>query len=115
MKFSYDAYESALIDKQDIFLYFCSDQDPICLVEKPDIIDAFDMFAQEGTYPNLTGFVLDFQNDQVDADEKSVIDLFSVEKQHTKIIVVGGEEIVRATDAWTLRRFEEALENALSD
>lgn len=110
-EFSKERYEEALDDEKIIFLYFCSHQDPICDVEQPDIEDGFDKL----TDTRVVGFRVDFLNDAASDTEEELAESFTIEKQRTKLILVDGEEEVRATDAWTTLRFVEAVEAVLED
>ena len=90
-------YEQAVSDKSVIVLYFCSDEDPICQVESPDIAEGFDKL----TVSNVVGFQIDYQQETMSA--------------YTKLVLVDGEEVLRSSEAWTTPRFVEAVEKVVND
>src|SRR3989344_332960 len=65
-------YRKALVEKDIILLYFCSEKDPICAVETPDIRDGLEDLKDNA----ITGFYIDFKNEQVESDEKDLAERY---------------------------------------
>jgi len=98
-------YEQAISDENIIVLYFCSDADPICQVESPDIAEGFDKL----TVSNVVGFQIDYNQETMSEYEKNLVETFDIDTQHTKLVLVDGEEALRSSEAWTTPRFVEAI------
>ncbi|MBI4137522.1 hypothetical protein HY469_05675 [Candidatus Roizmanbacteria bacterium] len=104
-------YEEALSNGSIIVLYFCSDTDPICQVESPDIAEGFDKL----TVSNVVGFHIPYGEEIMTAYEKELVTSFEIDSQHNKLVLVDGEEVLRSTDAWTTPRFVEAITKLVSE
>ncbi|MCR4264293.1 MAG: hypothetical protein NUV98_06270 [Candidatus Roizmanbacteria bacterium] len=104
-------YEQALADEQVLVLYFCSAEDPICQVESPDIAEGFDKL----TVSNVVGFQIDYNQETMSEYEKNLVETFDIDTQHTKLVLVDGEEALRSSEAWTTPRFVEAIGKVVND
>lgn len=109
--FSSELYEEALADGKVIVLYFCSDVDPICMVEAPDIAEGFDKL----TITNVVGFYVHNKQEILTDYEKELVRKFDIDSPHTKVVLVDGDVELQSSEAWSTPRFVEAVSEVVTN
>lgn len=94
-------YETALPTDKLIVLYFYANWCPICREEFPKMQAAFN----ELTTDQVIGFRVNYNDDETDADEKSLAREFGVAYQHTKVFLKNGSRVLKAPDGWDKDRY----------
>ncbi|MBI2029683.1 redoxin domain-containing protein [Candidatus Gottesmanbacteria bacterium] len=107
LDFNQDDYQKALSENKIIFLNFYANWCPICRAESPDINQAFDQMS----FDDVVGFRVNFNDDQTDEDEKTLAKQFAIPYQHTKVILVNGEEVLQKTEKWNSDQVIEEINN----
>ncbi|MBI2142785.1 redoxin domain-containing protein, partial [Candidatus Woesearchaeota archaeon] len=92
-EFDKESYEAALSEGKYVFLDFYANWCPICKAEEPEIKAAFNELGVE----NVTGFRVNYNDDQTDSNEKALAKKFGITYQHTKIVVAPDEKVVSRT------------------
>lgn len=98
-------YDKALKERKKILLYFYANWCPICKKEQVDTFAAFNEIKD----PDLIGFRVNYRDGDDDESEKALAKEFGVGYQHTKVILKGGERILKAPDSWDKQRYLEEL------
>lgn len=104
-EFSKPEYEKALAENKIIFLDFYASWCPICRGEEPEIFAGFN----ELTTDKVAGFRVNYNDPDTDEDEKKLAREFEIPYQHTKVILVGGKEVLKDGDAWDNAKFLEEI------
>lgn len=86
IRFNQDDYEKALSEGKVIYFYFYANWCPICRQERPKILEAFN----ELNYPNVVGFEVHFNDDEVTPDDEKIAKQLGISYQHTSVIHVVG-------------------------
>jgi thioredoxin 1 len=89
-------YERALADGKVVVLNFYANWCPICRAEQPEIFEGFNTLQ----LTNVVGFQVNYKDDQTDSAEKELADQFKIPYQHTKVILVDGQEVFNETIQW---------------
>lgn len=89
-------YDQALAEGKIIFLDFYANWCPICRAEAPEIQAGFN----ELTTDRVVGFRVNYKDDETDDDERALAEQFNIPYQHTKVIVVNGQEVKRSGESW---------------
>ncbi len=106
LNFTPEDYQKAQIDKKNIFLIFCNQNDTVCLIEMQNAISAFNQLD----LPNLIGFSLKYNSPDSSAAESQIATQYQVAAEPTKIIINSkGEKIVQSTDDWNTEKYLEQL------
>lgn len=79
-------HDKALAEGKVIYFYFYANWCPICAKERPNILAAFD----EMNYPNVVGFEVHFNDNEVTPDDENIARKFGISYQHSTIIHVVG-------------------------
>jgi thiol-disulfide isomerase/thioredoxin len=103
-------YEKALAENRIIVLYFYANWCPICAAEVPKFYDAMEEINNE----NVIGFRANFNDDDTDSDEEDLAREFGVSYQHTKVILVDGERILKAPDSWDKEHYITEINKLLN-
>lgn len=96
LDFTQADYTAAKAAGKVILLNFYATWCPICRAEAPKLQAGFDALAN----PNVIAFRVNYNDDQTDADEKALAKEFGVTYQHTKVLIVNGQEVLKVTKAW---------------
>lgn len=86
IRFNWDDYQKALSEGKVIYFYFYANWCPICREERPKILEAFN----EMNYPDVIGFEVHFNDNEVTDDDKKLAREFGISYQHTTVIHVVG-------------------------
>lgn len=86
IRFSQAHYDKALSEGKVIYFYFYANWCPICAKERPNVLAAFN----EMNYPNVVGFEVHFNDNEVTKDDENIARQFGISYQHTTIIHVVG-------------------------
>lgn len=79
-------HQKALAEGKVIYFYFYANWCPICREERPKILEVFN----EMNYPNVVGFEVHFNDNEVTKDDEDVARELGISYQHTTIIHVVG-------------------------
>jgi len=79
-------HDKALDEGKVIYFYFYANWCPICAKERPNILAAFN----EMNYPNVVGFEVHFNDNEVTPDDENIARQFGISYQHSTIIHVVG-------------------------
>lgn len=96
LDFNQEDYEKALLEKRVVFLNFYANWCPICRAEIPDVNAAFDSL----TNTDVIGFRINYNDTDTDSYEKMLAQEFQIPYQHTKVILVNGQEVFKETAQW---------------
>ena len=105
-EFTQEAFDEALQSDKIVFLEFYANWCPICRVEQEDILEGFNKLERD----DVIGFRANFKDDETTDDERVLAQELEVTYQHTKVIFVSGEEVLRSGDPWDTPRFLDAFE-----
>lgn len=105
LEFNKSDYEKALMEKKKIMLYFYANWCPICRLEQPQTLAAFNEIDDA----ELIGFRVNYRDSATDADEEALAKEFGVSYQHTKVILKNGQRVLKAPDSWSKQRYLEEL------
>ena len=81
-RFSKEAYDAALSEGKTVYLYFLANWCPICKEDRPKILQTFNKIS----YPDVIGFEVHFNDDQVTEDDKEITKKYQVPYQHTTVV-----------------------------
>ena len=104
-EFNQADYEQALSENKKILLYFYATWCPICVAEQPAIKGTFDELDNE----NIIGFRVNYKDSATDNYEKSLAEEFGITYQHTKVIIVNGEQSLKSLENWDKDKYIEEL------
>jgi len=110
-EFDKATYDAALASGKIIVLYFHASWCPFCVAELPRAQAAFN----ELTTNKVVGFKVSYNDDQTDATEKDLARQFGVAYQHTKIILKGGERVLKSPETWSKERYLSEIEKVLAN
>lgn len=105
LEFNKADYDKALKENKKILLYFYANWCPLCKKEQPEIFAAFN----ELNNSDLIGFRVNYKDGDDDEFERALAKEFGIGYQHTKVILKGGERILKAPDSWDKQRYLEEL------
>lgn len=105
VEFSQEAYEKALSEEKVILLYFYASWCPTCKAEQPEIFEAFKSLNLE----NTIGFRVNYKDSDTDEFETALAKKYGIAYQHTKVILVNGEQVLKAPDSWKKDRYVSEL------
>ena len=88
LRFNQVDHEKALAEGKVIYFYFYANWCPICAEERPKVLQAFN----EMNYPNVIGFEVHFNDNEVTKDDESIARKFGISYQHTTVIHVVGTD-----------------------
>mgnify|MGYP001594024059 CR=1 FL=1 len=81
-----------------IFLNFYASWCPICKGEQPDLFAAFN----ELNNPDVVGYMVHFNDNEVTDDDKEMAKKFGVTYQHTKVIIdKNGNVALKSLEAYS--------------
>ena len=103
-------YDAAVKSDKLVVLYFYANWCPICKAEFPVMQEAFN----ELTTDKVIGFRVNYNDDQTDADEKSLAKQFGVAYQHTKVFLKNGQRILKSPEGWDDKRYDTEIGKALT-
>lgn len=105
VEFTQSEYERALAENKKILLYFYASWCPTCRAEQPATISAF----EELNDPNTIGFRVNYKDSATDSYEEALAEEFAITYQHTKVILVGGKQVLKSLEGWDKNRYLEEL------
>jgi thiol-disulfide isomerase/thioredoxin len=105
--FNRDDYDRALREGRTIMLYFYANWCPICRVELSRTRAAFD----ELNLPGIVGFQVSYNDNETDDFEENLARQFGIAYQHTKVILKGGQQVLKNGETWGKDRYIEELTN----
>ena len=108
IRFNWDDYQKALSEGKVIYFYFYATWCPICREERPKILEAFN----EMNYPNVVGFEVHFNDNEVTEDDKRLAREFGISYQHTTVIHVVG---IDKTGKEAFRSFSPISKQTIKD
>lgn len=105
LEFNKKSYEKALADNKVILLDFYAKWCPTCKKEQPEIIAAFNKLDKE----NIVGFRVNYKDGDTDDYEVALAKEFGIAYQHTKVIIVNGERVLKSPESWDEERYVTEL------
>lgn len=105
LEFNQADYDKAIADGKIIFLNFYADWCPICRAEQPELFEGFNTMDLE----NVVGFQVNFKDANTDDTEKALAQDFQIPYQHTKVILLNGNEVFKETVQWDRENLVETL------
>ena len=108
VNFNQADYETALREDRVILLYFYANWCPICRVELTRTHAAFD----ELELSNVVGFQVSYNDNETDDYEENLARQFGIAYQHTKVILKGGQQVLKNGSTWSKDRYVEEITNA---
>jgi thiol-disulfide isomerase/thioredoxin len=106
--FSSEDYQKALAEGRTIFLYFYANWCPICTAELPHMYAGFNAVD----LPQVVGFRVNYNDNETDESEEALARQFGIAYQHTKVIVIDGQQFLKDGSTWETDRYIEVLQNA---
>lgn len=103
--FSQAGYEQALAEGKTILLYFYANWCPICKAEEPEISAAFSRMG----YADVVGFRVNYRDSDTDSYEEGLARQFGITYQHTKVVIKGGERVLKSPDSWDTQRYLDEI------
>lgn len=103
-------YDAAIKTNKLVVLYFYANWCPICKAEFPIMQNVFNELNAD----RVIGFRVNYNDDQTDNDEKNLAREFGVAYQHTKVFVKNGQRIFKSPEGWDEKRYNEEINNALT-
>ena len=61
----------------------------------------------------VVGFLVNYNDDQTDDDERNLAREFGVAYQHTKVFLKDGQRILKSPESWNKDRYLNELNNVL--
>jgi thiol-disulfide isomerase/thioredoxin len=110
LDFVFADYQKALAANKIIVLYFYANWCPICVKEFPQMQAAFDQLTTD----KIIGFRLNYNDDQVEAAEEQLARQFGVAYQHTKVILVNGQRVLKSPQSWDQQRYLAEINKLLN-
>lgn len=109
LEFNKADYEKALAEGKIIVLDFFANWCPICRAEAPHIRAGFDSLTSD----KVIGFRVNFNDSDTDENEKALAQEFNIPYQHTKVILVNGQEVKRSGEQWDRETFDQEIGSVL--
>ena len=104
-EFNQADYEKAISENRKILLYFYASWCPICRAEQPEVISAFNELNNVG----IVGFRVNYKDSDTDSYESNLAEEFGISYQHTKVILVNGDVVLKSLESWNKDKYLEEL------
>lgn len=102
-------YDKAIASDKLVVLYFYADWCPLCRAEFPKMQQAFGELSTD----KVVGFRVNYKDNFTDADETALARQFGVGYQHTKVLLKGGKQVLKAPDSWDKARYISEISKAI--
>jgi thiol-disulfide isomerase/thioredoxin len=109
IEFNKADYDKAVAEGKVVFLDFYATWCPICRAEAPEIKAGFDGLSGDA----VVGFRVNYNDPETDEEEKELAKQFAVTYQHTKVILVDGQQVLKDGETWTSERFAEEINKVI--
>lgn len=106
-EFTKESYDKSLSENKKILLYFYANWCPTCIAEQPAIKEAFIELEDS----NVIGFRVNYKDSETDSYEQELAKKFGIAYQHTKVLLVNGEPVLKSLETWNKERYIEELNN----
>jgi len=93
-------YDQSVADGKVVLLDFSANWCPTCRIEDPKIAAA----VSELNNPNLVAYLVHFNDDETNDEDKAIARDFGVTYQYTKVIVKDGEQVLKSLEPWNKER-----------
>ncbi|MBI4450546.1 thioredoxin family protein [Candidatus Woesearchaeota archaeon] len=103
--FNKDDYDWALKNKRIIMLYFYANWCPVCTEQEPFMRAAFNELHDA----DVIGFRVNYRDSETDNAEVELARQFGVSYQHTKVILVSGQRVLKDTRNWNKQRYLDEM------
>ncbi len=101
LAFTQADYETALKTKRIIVLDFYANWCPVCKREEPNVFAAFERLNDS----TIIGFRVNYKDSETDSNEEALARQFGVAYQHTKIILIDGNQALKNPESWDTERW----------
>ncbi|HIH32614.1 TPA: hypothetical protein HA235_07975 [Candidatus Woesearchaeota archaeon] len=106
IEYTQEAYEIAVKEDKLILLNFYNFKNDACVNDNAQALKAFTSMD----YGDVIGFRVDFNNDDVNVEEKNIALKYGVAADNTKVIVKGGKRVFKEVVNWEKDDFVYAVE-----
>lgn len=109
-EFDQAAYEQALQSNKLVALYFYANWCPTCKAEFPNMQKAFDVLSTD----TVIGFRVNYKDSETSPAEEALAREFGIAYQHTKVFIRGSERLLKSPEQWTIDRYTQEINKALT-
>lgn len=95
-------YDAAFASEKLIVLYFYAEWCPVC---KRETAEALHPAFNELSRQDVIGFRVNYNDGDMDTDEKALAREFGVAYQHTKIFLKDGKRVLKSPEGWDKERY----------
>jgi len=98
-------FDQAVAEGKTVYLEFSANWCAICQKQKLHLKAAF----AELDDPNVVGFKIHYKDDQTTDEHNALAQQYQIAYQHTKVVLKGGQQVLKSPEAWTKDKFLEEM------
>ena len=92
-----------------VVLYFFANWCPTCKVEFPLMQAAFNQLDSD----QVVGFRVNFNDSDTEDGEEELARKYGVPYQHTKVMIKGGQQVLKSPAQWTTTQYLDEIKSRL--